>query len=137
MVPKAFSKGSAVSTCTTLAIWMLSADTKLTERDDQTGINYRQRHAAYAKRLRNGIRNKKAWAVNLLKYWDSILFPNNDDSADPSGAPGVEEDEMNLVDEAFDNSPSVDTEDATQEQSNEHAAVSHLTLLYIQLYQLP
>ncbi|KAJ6523334.1 hypothetical protein B0H19DRAFT_1201873 [Mycena capillaripes] len=127
----------AVSTCTTLAIWMLSADTKLTERGDQTGINYRQRHATYAKRLRDGIRNKKAWAVNLLKYWDSILFPNNDDSADPSGAPGVEEDEMNLVDETFDNAPSVDTEDATQEQSNEHAAVSHLTLFYIQLYQLP
>jgi hypothetical protein len=86
---------------------MLSADTKLTERGDQTGINYRQRHAAYAQRLRDGIRNNKAWAVDLLKYWDSILFPNNDDSADASGAPGGEDDEMDLVDEAFDGAPSV------------------------------
>ncbi|KAJ7346417.1 hypothetical protein DFH08DRAFT_1081173 [Mycena albidolilacea] len=108
----------AVSTCATLAIWMLSADTKLTERGDQTGISYRPRHATYAQRLHDGIRNNKAWAVDLLKYWDSILFPNNDDSADASGAPGGEDDEMDLVDEAFDGAPSVD---AAPEQTNDPA----------------
>ncbi|KAJ7804306.1 hypothetical protein B0H14DRAFT_3774855 [Mycena olivaceomarginata] len=120
----------AVSTCATLAIWMLSTDTKLTERGDQTGINYRQRHAAYAQRLRDGIPNNKAWAVDLLKYWDSILFPNNDDSADTSGAPRGEDDEMDLVDEAFDSAPSVDaapeqTNDPALQVQSPHASAEH------------
>ncbi|KAJ6450466.1 hypothetical protein C8R45DRAFT_1114022 [Mycena sanguinolenta] len=103
------------------ALWWMSPDTKLTEVGNQTRINYRKRHALYAQRLRDGIRNKKSWAVDLLKYWDSVLFPNRDDSADPSRAHGEEDDEMDQVDQAFDAAPygaDLDNTTPTPEQSN-------------------
>ncbi|KAJ7709138.1 hypothetical protein B0H14DRAFT_3525296 [Mycena olivaceomarginata] len=99
----------AISNCTVLATWMLRGSITA----DVTQL------------MPSGCAteswNNKSWAVDLLKYWDSILFPNNEESADLSGA-HEGEDDMDLVDEAFDRAPSVpDTEDTTPEKTNDHA----------------
>ncbi|KAK7005556.1 hypothetical protein R3P38DRAFT_3604946 [Favolaschia claudopus] len=61
-----------------LAIWLYSADTKFQRRGDQTDINYVQRHMDYVEQLRKALTSKKAWVIDLLKYWDDILFPDAD-----------------------------------------------------------
>ncbi|KAJ7727435.1 hypothetical protein DFH07DRAFT_970192 [Mycena maculata] len=70
----------------TLAIWMHSADTQLVEIGDETGINYRERQSYYLERILDGLANDKAWAQDLVAYWDHILFPNADAPRD--GAAG-------------------------------------------------
>jgi len=69
--------GTIVNSCC-LAIWLHSADTQLTEIGDETGINYRERHSYYMQRIVEALTSKKAWAVDLVAYWDRILFPDAD-----------------------------------------------------------
>ncbi|KAJ7445460.1 hypothetical protein FB451DRAFT_1568112 [Mycena latifolia] len=89
-----------------LAIWLLSADTQLVQVGDETTIDYGLRHRLYIRRIREGLRDKKAWALGLIEYWNRILFPNADKSSD-RGAAGDElvEDEEEL-DDIFAQAPS-------------------------------
>ncbi|KAJ7760063.1 hypothetical protein DFH07DRAFT_957719 [Mycena maculata] len=50
----------------------------LTEIGDETGINYRERHSYYMQRIVEALASKKAWAQDLVTYWDHILFPDAD-----------------------------------------------------------
>ncbi|KAK7012369.1 hypothetical protein R3P38DRAFT_2790630 [Favolaschia claudopus] len=86
----------AIANAAVLAIWLYSADTKFQRRGDQTDINYVQRHMDYVEQLRKALTSKKAWVIDLLKYWDDILFPDADN--DDGAARGGDDDEMDLLD---------------------------------------
>ncbi|KAJ7714999.1 hypothetical protein B0H14DRAFT_2644293 [Mycena olivaceomarginata] len=75
----------AIANSAILAIWLHSADTTLTEIGDQTSINYRTRHSYYLQHIVEALASNKAWAVDLLAYWNRILFPDADS---PNGADG-------------------------------------------------
>ncbi|KAK6996128.1 hypothetical protein R3P38DRAFT_2566240 [Favolaschia claudopus] len=89
---------------TPLSPYLYSADTKFQRRGDQTDINYVQRHMDYVEQLRKALTSKKARVIDLLKYWDDILFPDADN--DDGAARGGDDDEMESVLEAFNNAPS-------------------------------
>ncbi|KAJ7603426.1 hypothetical protein B0H17DRAFT_1121704 [Mycena rosella] len=76
----------AIVVAATLAIWLFSADTQLVQVGDKTTIDYAARHRAYIRRIREGLRDKKAWAVGLMDYWNSIFFPNAEKSRDHDAA---------------------------------------------------
>ncbi|KAJ7729861.1 hypothetical protein DFH07DRAFT_781832 [Mycena maculata] len=99
----------AISNAACLAIWMHSADTQLVEIGDETGINYRERQSYCLQCILDGLANDKAWAVDLIAYWDHILFPDADAPRDGHGSMGdqrleAQEDE----EEFFGSAPSVE-----------------------------
>ncbi|KAK6966844.1 hypothetical protein R3P38DRAFT_2815694 [Favolaschia claudopus] len=65
---------------------MFSADILFTPCGEETGINYQALYEDYVKRLREGLRLEDSWALELFRYWDSVLFPNADDSLGQSAA---------------------------------------------------
>jgi hypothetical protein len=73
---------------------------------DETTIDYGYRYRVYVRRIREGLRDKKAWAIGLLQYWDHILFPNVDKSRDhdTAGNEGLDDDED--LDDIFGQAPS-------------------------------
>ncbi|KAK7006653.1 hypothetical protein R3P38DRAFT_2966434 [Favolaschia claudopus] len=85
------------------AIWMFSADIEFTPCGQETGINYVARYEDYVKRTREGLRKQDSWALELFKYWDSILFPHADDSLGQSaeGDHAAADAERDEVDAAF------------------------------------
>ncbi|KAJ7864478.1 hypothetical protein B0H14DRAFT_3133722 [Mycena olivaceomarginata] len=85
----------AITNSAILAIWLHSADTTLTEIGDQTSINYRARHSYYLQNIVEALASNKAWAVDLLAYWDRTLFPDADTPHDADGSAGreIEEDD--------------------------------------------
>ncbi|KAJ7836281.1 hypothetical protein B0H14DRAFT_3705389 [Mycena olivaceomarginata] len=88
----------AITDSAILAIWLHSADTTLTEIGDQTSINYRARHSYYLQHIVEALASNKAWAVDLLAYWDRTLFPDTDS---PNGADGSAGREIEEDDEDF------------------------------------
>ncbi|KAJ6534561.1 hypothetical protein B0H10DRAFT_2246888 [Mycena sp. CBHHK59/15] len=89
----------AIVSAAILAIWLFSADTQLVKVGDEMNIDYAFRHRVYIRRIREALRDKKAWVVGLLDYWNRILFPNSDKSRDH----GVVGNEMLEDDEQLDN----------------------------------
>ncbi|KAJ6534860.1 hypothetical protein B0H19DRAFT_1241186 [Mycena capillaripes] len=97
--------GAIVNSCC-LAIWLHSADTQLSEIGDETGINYRERHSYYMQRIVEALVSKKAGAVDLVAYWDRILFPDADKPhANAAGSAGDQPDEDD--DDFFGSAPAV------------------------------
>ncbi|KAJ6613971.1 hypothetical protein B0H10DRAFT_2436245 [Mycena sp. CBHHK59/15] len=97
--------GAIVNSCC-LAIWLHSADTQLSEIGDETGINYRERHSYYMQRIVEALVSKKTWAVDLVAYWDHILFPDADKPhANAAGSAGDQPDEDD--DDFFGSAPAV------------------------------
>ncbi|KAJ7777850.1 hypothetical protein DFH07DRAFT_766083 [Mycena maculata] len=95
-----------ISIAAILTIWLHSADTQLVQVGDETSIDYGKRLRAYNRRIREGLRDKKAWAIDLLKYWNQTLFPNADQS--DYGAAGLEDlDDDADLDDIFSQAPSV------------------------------
>ncbi|KAJ7074984.1 hypothetical protein B0H15DRAFT_806493 [Mycena belliarum] len=100
-----------------LTIWLFSADTQLVQVGDETTIDYAARHRLYIRRIREGLRDKKAWAVGLINYWNEILFPNADKSRDgAAGGERLEDDEE--IDDIFDQAASIDDPPSAQEQDH-------------------
>ncbi|KAJ7347477.1 hypothetical protein DFH08DRAFT_868078 [Mycena albidolilacea] len=95
----------AIANAATLAVWLFSADLKFVEHGEETGINYVQRYSDYVQRLREGVSKNKPWAIDLLKYWDDVLFPDADNSV-AAGTGEGDDAEMQSVDDAFGNAPS-------------------------------
>ncbi|KAJ7730491.1 hypothetical protein DFH07DRAFT_969158 [Mycena maculata] len=62
----------------------------LVKVSDETTIDYDFFHQLYICRIREGLRDGKAWATGLLEYWNHVLFPNADKSYD-YGAAGNEQ----------------------------------------------
>ncbi|KAJ7876352.1 hypothetical protein B0H14DRAFT_2568301 [Mycena olivaceomarginata] len=58
--------------------WPLNASILLTEIGDETGINYRERRSYFMQRIVEAIASKKAWVLDLVAYWDCVLFPDAD-----------------------------------------------------------
>ncbi|KAJ6459763.1 hypothetical protein C8R47DRAFT_1081161 [Mycena vitilis] len=89
-----------------LTIWLFSPDTQLLRVGDETKINYARRHRHYVRRIREGLRDKKTWAINLLKYWDSIVFPNADKAGEHDTMECEEPEDDDDLDDIFDHAPS-------------------------------
>ncbi|KAK7016058.1 hypothetical protein R3P38DRAFT_3569678 [Favolaschia claudopus] len=71
--------------------------------------------------LRKALKSKKAWVIDLLKYWDDILFPDADN--DDGAARGGDDDEMESVLDAFNNAPSRESppvDHAGEDENNNH-----------------
>lgn len=84
------------------AIWLYSPDTQLTQEGDETNIDYKTRFFRYMRRICEGLRDETDWAKGLFQYWDSILFPNAEDSFGQAAsanhhAEDAEDDEMDEV----------------------------------------
>ncbi|KAF7344094.1 hypothetical protein MVEN_01699100 [Mycena venus] len=98
----------AITVASILAIWLHSADTQLVRIGDETAIDYGLRHRVYIRRIREGLRDRKSWALGLIDYWNRILFPNRDEarSFDASGREQPENDDD--LDDIFDEAPSME-----------------------------
>ncbi|KAJ7710512.1 hypothetical protein B0H17DRAFT_1324231 [Mycena rosella] len=109
----------AIVVAAILAIWLFSADTQLVKVGDETTIDYAARHRLYIRRIREGLRDKKAWAVGLIEYWNHILFPNTDKSRDhgKAGSEQLEDDEE--IDAIFTQASQVDSSPNNSSHCNE------------------
>ena len=61
------------------AHWALSSDETLQAVGTSTGIRYFDNYEEYLKILETGLRRKKS-VLNIIKEWDSRIFPNTDSS---------------------------------------------------------
>ncbi|KAJ7920715.1 hypothetical protein B0H13DRAFT_1867219 [Mycena leptocephala] len=96
----------AIVTASILAIWFYSADTQLVKVSDETTIDYGYRYRVYIRRIREGLHDKKAWAIGLLQYCDRILFPNADKSREHDAAGNEELDDDEDLNDIFGQAPS-------------------------------
>jgi hypothetical protein len=62
------------------ARWALSSDVTLQAVGTSTGIHYFDDYEEYLKLLAMGLRRKKKSVVNIIREWDSRIFPNTDSS---------------------------------------------------------
>ena len=62
------------------ACWALSSDETLQPVGTSTGIHYFDDYEEYVRLLAMGLRRKKKSVVNIIKEWDSRIFPNTDSS---------------------------------------------------------
>jgi len=62
------------------ARWALSSDVTLQAVGTSTGIHYFDDYEEYLKLLATGLRRKKKSVINIIKEWDSRIFPNTDSS---------------------------------------------------------
>ncbi|KAJ7051723.1 hypothetical protein C8F01DRAFT_1262517 [Mycena amicta] len=98
----------AIATCAVLTIFLYSADPNLVEEGHVTNIVYRKRYITYVSKIRLALLKNHAWARDLLRYWDGILFPNSDESFGDRPLVGdqrAEEEEMEEDQDVFDNAP--------------------------------
>jgi hypothetical protein len=62
------------------ARWALSNDTTLQAVGTSTAIHYFDDYKEYLKLLKMGLYWKKKGVVNIIREWDSWIFPNTDSS---------------------------------------------------------
>lgn len=62
------------------ARWALSSDTTLQAVGTSTGIHYFDDYEEYLKLLETGLHRKKKSVINIIREWDSQIFPNTDSS---------------------------------------------------------
>ena len=62
------------------ARWALSSDATLQAVGTSTGIHYFDDYEEYLNLLAMGLRRKKKSVINIIKEWDSQIFPNTDSS---------------------------------------------------------
>jgi hypothetical protein len=81
---------------------------RYTTREGRRRDNHRLRLSrVYIRRIRQGLRDKKAWAIGLLQYWDRILFPTADKSREHDAAGNEElDDDDEELDDIFGQAPS-------------------------------
>jgi hypothetical protein len=79
---------------------------QLVKVGDETTIDYGYRYCVYIRRIREGLRDKKAWVIGLLQYWDRILFPNADKSREHDAVGNEELDDDEDLDDIFGQAPS-------------------------------
>jgi hypothetical protein len=60
------------------ACWALSSDTTLQAVGTSTGTHYFDDYEEYLKLLKMGLYRKKKSVVNIIREWDSRIFPNPD-----------------------------------------------------------
>ncbi|PPQ81360.1 hypothetical protein CVT25_015467 [Psilocybe cyanescens] len=61
------------------ACWALSSDDMLQVIGTSNGIHYFEDYEEYLKILETGLWRKKS-VINIIKEWDSRIFPNSDSS---------------------------------------------------------
>jgi hypothetical protein len=62
------------------ARWALSSDTTLQAVGTSSGIHYFDDYEEYLKLLTMGLCQKKKSVINIIREWDSRIFPNIDSS---------------------------------------------------------
>jgi len=62
------------------ARWALSSDVTLQSVGTSTGIHYFDDYEEYLNLLATGLRRKKKSVINIIREWDSRIFPNTDSS---------------------------------------------------------
>jgi len=62
------------------ARWALSSDATLQAVGTSTGIHYFDDYQEYLKLLAIGLCRKKKSVINIIREWDSQIFPNTDSS---------------------------------------------------------
>ena len=62
------------------ARWALSSDVTLQSVGTSTGIHYFDDYEEYLNLLAMGLRRKKKSVINIIREWDSRIFPNTDSS---------------------------------------------------------
>jgi hypothetical protein len=62
------------------ARWALSSDTNLQAVGTSTKTHYYDDYEEYLKLLKMGLYWKKKSVVNIIREWDSRIFPNTDSS---------------------------------------------------------
>ncbi|KAF9034771.1 hypothetical protein BJ165DRAFT_1533821 [Panaeolus papilionaceus] len=68
----------AIATCSVLARWALSSDDTLQQVGSSTGIQYLKDYEEYLIILEKGLRDNKKSIINVIKVWDSKIFPDSD-----------------------------------------------------------
>ncbi|KAF7371642.1 hypothetical protein MVEN_00019900 [Mycena venus] len=98
-----------ITNCAVLTIWLYSADPQFIEEGAETQINYRKRWERYFREIHDALAQDAQWVRNLFQYWDSVLFPNAEESHGQSLAGGQrgEEEEFEQARAAFKNAPRV------------------------------
>ncbi|KAJ7726149.1 hypothetical protein DFH07DRAFT_782815 [Mycena maculata] len=82
--------------------------------------DYGHRHRIYLRRIREGLRDKKPWAVGLFEYWDRILFPNADRDHDYAAACDELEDDEEL-ENIFSEAPSITIPEQRRSDNNDRS----------------
>ncbi|KAJ7136491.1 hypothetical protein C8R43DRAFT_1109967 [Mycena crocata] len=90
-----------------LVIWLFSADTQLVRIGDETTIDYGSRARIYIRRIRQGLRDEKAWAIGLLEYWNQIFFPNADKACNYAVGENMQLEDDEELDNLFSQAPLV------------------------------
>ncbi|KAF7304486.1 hypothetical protein HMN09_00850900 [Mycena chlorophos] len=111
----------AIASCAVLAIFLFSADPQFVEKGHVTSINYRKRFIVYVSKIRLALLRGHSWARNLLRYWDSYLFPDSDDVFDGTvvGNQQAEAEEMEEDEEVFNNAEVAASQQPSPAQSPE------------------
>ncbi|KAF7340796.1 hypothetical protein MSAN_02108700 [Mycena sanguinolenta] len=134
-----FSTLGAIVNSAVLCIWLHSPDTNLTEIGDQTGINYRDRQTYYMQHLVEAMDSKKDWALELVEYWDRILFPDADQhrSTDALQPGDCEEDDDDFFSSAPSKEPSASHShgQSTPPRQSSRSAVTTLSPIDSPSYQ--
>ncbi|KAJ6625204.1 hypothetical protein B0H10DRAFT_2212209 [Mycena sp. CBHHK59/15] len=116
----------AINVATILAIWLHSADTQLVRIGDETNIDCGLCHRVYIRRIREGLHDRKSWALGLIDYWNWILFPNRDEarSFDESGPEQPENNDD--LDDIFDEVPSMEAPSSSSPSNHKSDAEGSL-----------
>lgn len=67
----------AIAATAVLVRWVLSADEKLQSRGAMTGVNYDAAFQGYLEYLMAGLWDKKPSVENIIRQWDTTLFPHS------------------------------------------------------------
>ncbi|KAJ7429680.1 hypothetical protein FB451DRAFT_1575413 [Mycena latifolia] len=104
-----------------LAIWLFSADTQLVTVGDETAIDYGFRARIYTRRIRQGLRDKKTWAIGLLEHWNRIFFPNADKVCDCDVGENMQPEDDEELDNIFSQAPSaVEPQAGSDDEDSSH-----------------
>ncbi|KAG6810765.1 hypothetical protein H0H93_014766 [Arthromyces matolae] len=70
----------AIATTAMLAIWALSGDSCLQQKGKTTKINYMNLYNEYLEILTKGLRKKLKSVREVVKEWDTAIFPDTETS---------------------------------------------------------
>ncbi|KAJ7745565.1 hypothetical protein DFH07DRAFT_776677 [Mycena maculata] len=96
---------AAILVCSSYTLYGSSRRIPSSSRSE-TNIDYAFRHRIYIRRIREALRDKKAWAIGLLDYWNHILFPNSDKSRDHGADSNERLEDDEQLDDIFAQAPS-------------------------------
>ena len=104
--------------------WALSSDDLFQSVGHNTGINYARDFDEYLAFLLSGLRRKKKSTLNIIRQWDSVVFPNSESSVidqDACSSTGFKT-AMQMLDDDDVEESSEDEDNSNVENNNEGQA---------------